>query len=152
MTMTTTRILAAAAASTALLAAMQGRLARVMGASMACPDWPLCQGRLIPEMNRLVFVEWMHRSLVLLTTVLVLAVAVAAWRQRGAVRALGVLALGFLLATALIGGVSILRPIHPLFAAIDQGLAMLTFGTLVALAGRQGRLRPATIPRSASRS
>ena len=132
--MTRVRVLAIAAAAAALLTAMQGRLARVMGASTACPDWPLCHGRLIPVgMSRLVLVEWTHRFLVLVTALLVIAVVVSAWRHRSGVRAVGLMALGFLLATALIGGASILRPIHPLLAAVDQGLAMLTFGTLVAL-------------------
>jgi cytochrome c oxidase assembly protein subunit 15 len=40
-----------------------GSATRVMNAGLACPDWPLCYGQLIPaaQMNLQVFLEWFHR-------------------------------------------------------------------------------------------
>lgn len=40
-----------------------GSATRVMNAGLACPDWPLCYGTLIPtqQMNLQVFLEWIHR-------------------------------------------------------------------------------------------
>lgn len=40
-----------------------GGATRVMEAGLACPDWPLCYGRLLPgrQMNLQVFLEWFHR-------------------------------------------------------------------------------------------
>mgnify|MGYP002630627762 CR=1 FL=1 len=40
-----------------------GGATRVMEAGLACPDWPLCYGRLLPgkQMNVQVFLEWFHR-------------------------------------------------------------------------------------------
>lgn len=40
-----------------------GSATRVMNAGLACPDWPLCYGKLLPsqEMNLQVFLEWFHR-------------------------------------------------------------------------------------------
>ena len=40
-----------------------GGATRVMEAGLACPDWPLCYGVLIPgrQMNLQVFLEWFHR-------------------------------------------------------------------------------------------
>jgi cytochrome c oxidase assembly protein subunit 15 len=34
-----------------------------MNAGLACPDWPLCYGQLVPtqQMNLQVFLEWFHR-------------------------------------------------------------------------------------------
>ncbi|KEF41045.1 MAG: cytochrome C oxidase assembly protein [Cyanobium sp. CACIAM 14] len=40
-----------------------GGATRVMEAGLACPDWPLCYGVLLPgrQMNLQVFLEWFHR-------------------------------------------------------------------------------------------
>ncbi len=40
-----------------------GGATRVMDAGLACPDWPLCFGSLLPgkQMNLQVFLEWFHR-------------------------------------------------------------------------------------------
>jgi cytochrome c oxidase assembly protein subunit 15 len=40
-----------------------GSATRVMNAGLACPDWPLCYGQVVPlqQMNLQVFLEWFHR-------------------------------------------------------------------------------------------
>ncbi len=50
------------AIATLLLMAV-GSATRVMNAGLACPDWPLCYGQLVPtqQMNLQVFLEWFHR-------------------------------------------------------------------------------------------
>ena len=48
-------------ATTALI--VLGALVRAHEAGLACPDWPLCFGLLVPEMNLKVAFEWSHRAL-----------------------------------------------------------------------------------------
>ncbi len=38
-----------------------GPLVRAEDAGLACPDWPLCKGKVIPVMDYQVFLEWLHR-------------------------------------------------------------------------------------------
>ena len=62
-----------------------GSATRVMNAGLACPDWPLCYGQLIPsqQMNLQVFLEWFHRldaSLVGFGTIGL--VALSLWKRR----------------------------------------------------------------------
>ena len=61
-----------------------GGATRVMEAGLACPDWPLCYGSLLPgrRMNLQVFLEWFHRldAFVVGVALLVLAL-VALWKR-----------------------------------------------------------------------
>jgi cytochrome c oxidase assembly protein subunit 15 len=63
-----------------------GGATRVMEAGLACPDWPLCYGSLLPgrQMNLQVFLEWFHRldAFVVGVGLLVLAVASIGWRRQ----------------------------------------------------------------------
>ena len=55
-----------AAAVIALLAwclVVVGALVRAHGAGLACPDWPLCFGQVVPELDLKVAFEWGHRAL-----------------------------------------------------------------------------------------
>jgi heme a synthase len=56
------RLIWKTAFATLLLMAV-GSATRVMNAGLACPDWPLCYGQLVPtrQMNLQVFLEWFHR-------------------------------------------------------------------------------------------
>jgi cytochrome c oxidase assembly protein subunit 15 len=47
------------ALTTALI--VLGALVRAHGAGLACPDWPLCFGEVVPRMNLEVAFEWTHR-------------------------------------------------------------------------------------------
>jgi cytochrome c oxidase assembly protein subunit 15 len=63
-----------------------GGATRVMEAGLACPDWPLCYGSLLPgrQMNLQVFLEWFHRldAFVVGIGLLVLASSSCWWRRQ----------------------------------------------------------------------
>jgi cytochrome c oxidase assembly protein subunit 15 len=64
-----------------------GGATRVMEAGLACPDWPLCFGALLPagQMSLRVFLEWFHRLDAGLVSGGLLLLAAASWvsRRRG---------------------------------------------------------------------
>jgi cytochrome c oxidase assembly protein subunit 15 len=56
-----------------------GALVRAHDAGLACPDWPLCFGEVIPQMNLEVAFEWSHRSV---AGAVALWFAALAWSSR----------------------------------------------------------------------
>jgi cytochrome c oxidase assembly protein subunit 15 len=61
-----------------------GGATRVMEAGLACPDWPLCYGVLLPgrQMNLQVFLEWFHRlDAFLVGLALLVLCGLSLWRR-----------------------------------------------------------------------
>ena len=96
---------------------MVGSVVRTTGSGLACPDWPLCQGRLIPPFEFHVLIEWFHRLLALLVSLLLFATAV--WvlvARRDCARAsaaLALLAVALLLAQVLLGALTVWKLLEP---------------------------------------
>jgi heme a synthase len=107
---------------------------RGRGAGLACPDWPLCYGQIIPEdMDAQIFLEWFHRTVVLTLSLLVVSTAALAWRWRLPQRFLALLVFGLLIVQAVMGGLTVLIKLDVLVVALHQAFALVFFGTLVAL-------------------
>lgn len=122
-----------------------GSVVRTTGSGLACPDWPLCHGRLIPPLQFNIMLEWWHRLVALLVSLLM--AATAAWiYARGAVRArlggLVTLALGLLAAQILLGALTVWKLLDPSVVGGHLAVALLLFSTMVTItlvAGREAR-------------
>jgi protoheme IX farnesyltransferase len=137
------RVFALATAVAAYLLVLLGGLVRITGAGLACPDWPLCHGRLIPPLDGLVLIEYGHRLLAASVSGLVGATAVLAWRVRRAVPGAGRLALTVLVLVGIqivLGGLTVRWRLTPGLVAAHLGVAMLFLAGLVAQAANA--LRP----------
>lgn len=58
-----------------------GGVVRVTESGLGCPHWPLCTARAVPLDEKASVIEYTHRVLVALVSVLAVAVAVWAWRR-----------------------------------------------------------------------
>jgi cytochrome c oxidase assembly protein subunit 15 len=126
------------AAETLFLMAL-GSATRVMNAGLACPDWPLCYGELLPrqQMNFQVFLEWFHR-LTCIVHGLVCDRAVRAclvvsplpsWLDTWATA----LALALVLFQGLLGGLTVTELLRFDIVTAHLGTALLFFVTLLAI-------------------
>jgi heme A synthase len=87
-----------------------GALVRAHGAGLACPDWPLCFGEFVPEIDLQVGFEWSHRVVAASVALLFAALSAAALRSGAALpgtRRLLALAAGLLLLQIVLGALTV---------------------------------------------
>jgi len=128
------QVLAVATAIAAYLLILLGGLVRISGSGMACPDWPLCHGRLIPPLEGPVLIEYAHRLVAASVTVLVLATAFAAFVVRRAVPLAGTTALavlGLVVVQIVLGGLTVKMDLTPGLVTTHLGVAMLFLAGLL---------------------
>ncbi|MCS7173717.1 MAG: COX15/CtaA family protein [Armatimonadetes bacterium] len=128
-----------------------GGVVRTTGAGDACPDWPLCHGRLIPPPEPRVLLEYAHRLVA--SMVGLLGVGAVVWTHRlselRGLRPLAWAALGLVVVQGLVGGVVVLSGLEDWTVVVHLGLALLVLAVLLMLAFRasgiavqSGGLRP----------
>ncbi len=89
-----------------------GAAVRVHGAGLACPDWPLCFGEVIPPLDFQVGLEFGHRVVAGVISLGFLALGGLLWRLRAAVPAAGPLwgaAAVVLMVQVVLGGLTVLE-------------------------------------------
>jgi cytochrome c oxidase assembly protein subunit 15 len=93
-----------------------GALVRANGAGLACPDWPLCFGELVPPFDVKVGFEWGHRALAGSLSVGLLLLSLAGWRRRelrGWLRPRLAVAWALLAIQVVFGGLTVLLLLAP---------------------------------------
>ncbi|MCT7978179.1 COX15/CtaA family protein [Laspinema olomoucense] len=124
------------AIATLLLMAV-GSATRVMNAGLACPDWPLCYGKLVPtqQMNFQVFLEWFHRLDAGLIGLSAIALAGLSWWDRrelpGWLPFASTGALGLIVFQAVLGGLTVTELLRFDIVTAHLGTALLFFTTLL---------------------
>jgi heme a synthase len=125
--------------ATLLLMAV-GSATRVMNAGLACPDWPLCYGQLVPtqQMNLQVFLEWFHRldaALIGLSTLLLVG---SSWWLRQQLPPwlpwASTFALSLILIQGALGAFTVTELLRFDIVTAHLGTALLFFITLLAIA------------------
>ena len=131
--------LATSFATFALL--LVGATVSATGAGLACPDWPLCQGRLIPPLERLVLIEYGHRLLASAVGIMMLALAAFVWRRAREHRRLARLMVVLLILLGLqvgLGSATVLSELKPIIVGTHLATAMAFLALLVTFTARAG--------------
>lgn len=111
-----------------------GATVRSMGAGMACPDWPTCNGQWIPAFDPLVFAEWFHRLIVVLVSAVTLILAIGIWlsRQfRSTMGGLAAIAILLLFVQAGMGAITVFENNSPVTVTVHLLLGALFFALII---------------------
>src|SRR5436305_10980975 len=115
--LTALRWLAWTAAAGMFLVLVMGVTVTTTGSAEGCGrSWPLCHGRFVPDFAVATAIEFSHRAVTGVESVLVIALTVAVLLRHGGhrpVRVLAPLMLGFLLLQAGMGAWAVLYPQQP---------------------------------------
>jgi protoheme IX farnesyltransferase len=118
-----------------------GGIVRVTGSGLGCPDWPLCYGQPLPSPQIEAILEMAHRYVAALVTLLVIVVAVTAWRgyrQNKWIFRPAMIGVGVIFFQIILGAITVLLKNHPLTVVAHFGaaLTMLACATIVATVAR----------------
>jgi cytochrome c oxidase assembly protein subunit 15 len=111
-----------------------GSIVRTTGSGLACPDWPLCHGRLIPPLQFNVLIEWFHRLLALCVSLLLAATAGWTFAHRATRARLGGLAVVMIVLLAVqvvLGALTVWKLLDPSVVGGHLAVALLLFASIV---------------------
>ena len=123
-----------------------GSWVRTSGSGLGCPDWPLCDGSVVPELDGATAIEFGHRLFAGVTMLTAAAAAWFAWRGRRSDAVVARLVVGAFVAILLqagLGGATVLTELHGMVRLAHLATAMATLGLLTA-----GAIRALEVPRS----
>ena len=137
------RRLAWAAAAACYLLIVLGAVVRITGSGLGCGDhWPLCNGHLLPPLDLPTWIEWSHRLVAGLVSVLVAGLAVLTWWMRRVRNGVGsgewdppskvsYVALGLLIIQVVLGAVTVKLELPAWTVVLHLGTAMLLLAALL---------------------
>ena len=123
-----------------------GNIVSATGSGLACPDWPLCHGRLLPPAEMQVLIEFSHRLKAIPFTLLLLVTVALTWRRTTAraPRRLSLILVALLAAQIGLGGLTVLFKLLDLVSTAHLVNALLILAGLVMLA--EGTRAHPTVP------
>lgn len=111
-----------------------GGVVCITDSSRGCPDWPGCYGQIYPPLRTDSILEYTHRLVAGLTSLLILGSTILAWckpRAHRWVRWPPTIALAFLGAVVIFGAMVVLRGLPPFLAMLDVASALLVLALMV---------------------
>ena len=131
-------VLATAIATFVLI--IVGGVVRVSDSGLGCGPagsgfhgWPFCNGEVAPGMDLNSVVEYTHRALAGVVSIMIVSIVVLAWRRHREYLVPAVALLALILAQAALGGATVEDNLEEAYVAAHLGLAMLLLGGLLYL-------------------
>jgi heme A synthase len=125
-----------------------GGTVRATDSGTACPDWPLCHGRIFPRIEEHILIEYSHRLVASIVGLFIIAMVVWAWRRAGddlLVRGAAVLAIVLLAVQVLVGAATVNTETDTEVVAVHLSIALTLFATLIVIGLAASKTEPRAV-------
>lgn len=109
-----------------------GGLVASTDSGLACPDWPLCNGQILPSLTINVLIEFVHRLWTIEVTVVVITTMIMAWslyKRISRITLFATLTFILLLAQITLGMLTVQTRTLPVVVTAHLGMATLVFAS-----------------------
>ena len=112
-----------------------GNLVAGLKVGLACPDWPLCHGRLLPPFRWDIYMEFAHRIIGAVTSVFLIALCYKRFRiYSGTSKVVPIITIALLLLQIALGGIVVLLKLPVDLTTVHFGVAIIIFSLTFYLA------------------
>ncbi len=126
---------------TLIAAVAIGAFTRAYGAGLGCgPDWPTCNGEIIPSFDFYTALEYFHRVFAGLGFIVIAYASYLAFRVGGRVKAWAAATVLALLAQIMLGAVVVWYHLSPPLSALHTTMAIITVALATGMAVEASRI------------
>ena len=120
-----------------------GNLVAGLKAGLACPDWPLCHGKVLPPFRLDIWMEFLHRVIAAVAAVSLVALSLQRYRDyRGGAKVVPFLAMGLLAGEVVLGGAVVLAHLPVQLTTVHFMTGLTVFLLAVYMASFDGVFFP----------